>query len=717
MAWRLLLRLRLWLAGLTLLALSAACAEDSATTRPTDHPQNGVSTAKILVVETGFYRLPLGRLARVGLAETDLATGNFSLTLGGAEIAYLLLNDSLIFYGQAPASRYAPYAAYVVALGRPGQRMATALAPLADGQPLAAVSYTAHFEENMLYDSRASAVGDEAPKMAADEPWFWKTIQVNQKVELTFELPASPTALPATLEVALRGISHNDQVELDHDLDVLINDALLGAIRFDGGTAYLARLAVPAGLLRQGTNSLVLDNSAAGAALVDISHLDWFEIQYQARPQLIDGRLRLSNVSGVVSSEEWPTESLIFDLGAPERPQLWQEWQQAGGSAHLALSATTPVEVVTPDGFLSPSAVVPWQPGQWASPNQAADLIIITPQAFAPHLEPLVAARQEQELRVVVVPVEELYDEFGGGTPGPEAIQAFVGYAVEQWRPPQSRYLLLVGEATYDYRGYLEGGPDNVVPAPMVRVDYSGETVSDNRLADVDGDAVPDLAVGRWPVDDADQVARLVERTLAYERRSAASSALFAVDPSSLQFAAFNRNLLQAAAFPAEAGLTLQGPAVSQLADRWNSGAWLLAYVGHGSLDRWGKSNLFANEAVAQLDQEAAGAIVLHFTCLSGYFAHPELNSLAEELLLSDNGPALQVASTGLTLSNYQYDFAVNLLRQLQDPAVVRIGDALLAAKQSLDIPGNKYLREIADVFGLIGDPSARISRPAAFVE
>jgi hypothetical protein len=71
----------------------------------------------------------------------------------------------------------------------------------------------------------------------------------------------------------------------------------------------------------------------------------------------------------------------------------------------------------------------------------------------------------------------------------------------------------------------------------MVPVQFSGETVSDSRLVDIDEDMRPDLAVGRWPVDDIRDVESLVKRTLAYEQGTAVDTALFTIDGTDPQFA------------------------------------------------------------------------------------------------------------------------------------------------------------------------------------
>ena len=104
---------------------------------------------------------------------------------------------------------------------------------------------------------------------------------------------------------------------------------------------------------------------------------------------------------------------------------------------------------------------------------------------------------------------------------------------------------------------------------------------------------------------------------------------------------------------------------------------------------------------------------MLQFTCLSGQFAHPEVESLSETLIKHESGPVLLIAATSLTLSTHQEPFAVALLQALQDPAVIRVGDALQFAKGTLDTQNSPGLQEISDTFGLLGDPSALIVRPA----
>lgn len=686
----------------------AACGRDEKQTI------EQVDRVKLAIANPGIYRVTVDELRDAGLDLTDLDAQRPALTTGGQSIPYLIDSDAIIFYGAAADSRFANVKSYIVATDAEGVLMREANAVSSDGPEVKAVHQTIHLEENRFYDPRAIQPG-------VDEVWFWETIRnlgASNQFELTVMLPDVVENAAADLRVNLYGATYDNGVDGDHTFDLIVNGQKVETVQWDGQTHFTADVMIPSGVLKAGDNTIVIDNSAEGATLLDIMLLNWLELTYEMPTAAFADAIEFTDVSGVVTLDA--NDLVVLDIADPNAPVRISS-SVIGDTDTFAVTDVMRITAADSRALKQPAAMEPLLPTTWREAANQADLLIVTTAALAPELEPLVAAREAEGITTSVVPVEEIYDAFGYGDPSPDAINAFVTYAVAQWESPAPAYLLLVGDATTDTRGYLAQRPDNpieppanIVPSPLIAVSHSGETVSDARLADVDGDLMPDLAVGRWPVADANEVRDLVSRTLAYENGVSADTALFTMDGTSSEFSSFTSRLLEEATFPAGDATLLDGPTAQTVADNWNDGAWLISYVGHGSLDLWGKDEVFSAEQVSAIADDAVAPIVLQFTCLSGQFAHPETESLSEVLIKHESGPVLLVAATSLTLSSHQEPFAVALLQALQDPSVERIGDALQRAKASLNPSDNPGLQEISDTFGLLGDPSAKIVRPGS---
>lgn len=682
------------------LSLLAACRSEDAL--PPIVGEVSGSQIKIEVAENGMVQVSLADLQKAGLAVESLADTDFSLRQAGTAVPTHILNDNLIFYGQASASRYTNIRPYILTVGEKGTVMEET-AVTGSGPSLSEIPQTLHLEKNQRYLSQTRQ-DDQS------DVWFWQTIGQGQKVLLTFELAAVSDG-PAALRLRLQGTTYNPEVDPDHDFDLSLNGQMLETIRWDGETAYTSDTAVPAGLLKTGQNELILDNEIPGAAFLDIMELNWLELDYLAPGTAVNDRLQFSQTDSPVTLNGFSGQPLIFNIGDPDAPQRLTGWAYDNEQVQIAVNPGMTIAAVGPRGYLAPAAITPVRQSDWRNPDNQADLIIITTDELAPAMAPLIEARQAQGLSVALIPAAEIYDEFGYGAASPESIQTFVAYAYENWTEPRPSYLFLVGDATTDYYNYQGNAPRNQIPSLLVPVEFSGETVSDSRLADVDGDMKPDLAVGRWPVSAVTEVKALVARTLAYEGGTAVNRALFATDGTEAQFAAIASRIWSESGLTDEDAILLNGAKAGEVTAEWNQGTWLTTYIGHGSVERWGKEDIFFPEAVSGLNA-ATPPIVLQLTCLTGLFAHPELTSLSETMLLHEQGPVLIIAATSLTLSSYQEPFALSLLQNLQEPGNGRIGDAFQAAKRSLAIENNNGLREISDTFVLLGDPSARIIRP-----
>ena len=79
----------------------------------------------------------------------------------------------------------------------------------------------------------------------------------------------------------------------------------------------------------------------------------------------------------------------------------------------------------------------------------------------------------------------------------------------------QCRLVVLVGEGSYDFRNRKNHG-DCLIP-PLMIATPAGLFASDAPFADVTGDRVPEMAVGRLPVRNGAELARVTRKIKAYE--------------------------------------------------------------------------------------------------------------------------------------------------------------------------------------------------------
>ncbi len=127
--------------------------------------------------------------------------------------------------------------------------------------------------------------------------------------------------------------------------------------------------------------------------------------------------------------------------------------------------------------------------------------------------------RASQGLRAMRVDVQDVYDEFGYGIVGIDAIHDFLAYAYGHWQAPAPSYVVLMGDGHYDPKDYYGYGRINYVPAYLAPVDpWMGETAADNRYVSLVGDdALPDMMLGRISVNSSAEAAVEVNKIIAYE--------------------------------------------------------------------------------------------------------------------------------------------------------------------------------------------------------
>ena len=502
--------------------LLAACRSD-APRQP--NPSGPAAAVKVMVEHDGIYAVPAAALRQAGLDLTALQPGALALTRAGRPVAFQLVgrgkNQEVRFYGEAPGSdAYAGRSVYwlapIASVGDASGGIAARDAAPASVASAAVVTATVRAEEQVQYDGMAAA---------GEDRWLWQTIFAPSEIQVPIQAPHAAEG-EAVLRVRLVANS-SAPVDPDHHLNISLNGALVADERWDGSGAHVITATVPSGTVRSGENTLSIKAPGDTGAPADSVVLDWVELTYPRALALDQGELAFGGQAAAYNLTASGELAALWDITDPAAPVALSDYDRQGDQVRFA-SDGTPRRFIaaTAAGLRKPAAVIPAAEADLRDWQGGADLIIVTVPQFREALQPLVDARQGQGLRVAVVDVNQVYDTFSAGVPGPEAIRAFVQHARSHWTSPVPRYLLLAGDASYDPRGYLKGAETDLVPTKLVRTSFSGWTASDvwYALPDDSDDALPALAVGRFPAQTAEQLATMVGKTLDYERSDRAAS-------------------------------------------------------------------------------------------------------------------------------------------------------------------------------------------------
>ncbi|HEY7697330.1 MAG TPA: C25 family cysteine peptidase, partial [Vicinamibacteria bacterium] len=563
-------------------------------------------------------------------------------------------------------------------------------------------------EENKYY---------QAGLLDAPDLWLWDLVSGGETKPFTFEVSAlhAGDAEPS-LEVRLQGAS-DFLADPDHHVRLCVNGVYLAEASWNGKEARTVAADVPLSVLREGENVLEIENVGDTDAAYSMVMVDGFSLSYPRRPvaeaSSLSGAFRASGVTEVTGLGAGAS---VLDLTA-ESPR-WLRAALGRDMARFEVVASHRYFVAGRDAILRPGIRLTRSP-RILGGTHSASYLAIGPRSYLDAASDLLRLRRKQGLRVEAVATEDIYDELGYGEKRPEAIRDFIAYAYDSWGSPTAplRYVLLLGDGTYDFKNYSGLGARNEVPPLMVRTRYLW-TASDPTLAAVHGeDPLPDLAIGRLPASSEDEVRIVVSKIVAYEtatRGLEGPVVLVTDNPDSAgDFDADAREI--ATYVPRDrdvrfVSLSQEGVAATRasIQSAFDEGASIMSYLGHGGIQLWASENLMDTSAVPLLARQEGEPILLTMNCLNGYFHFPYFDSLSEALVEADGrGAVAAISPTGLSLDEPAHLFHREMMKALFDPRHERLGDALLAAEGAYAETG--AFPELLRIYHLIGDPALKL--------
>jgi len=701
-------------------ALNAFPPKDRTALRaPAESAAGRPGVAKLGVREDGLYFVTTGEMASwMNVPESQvrslLQNRQLSLQNLGQDVAYYPAPDQsgLYFYGQKPASSYTKDNVYWLQQSRLFR--GTVMGVVSGGSPTSSSTATSFTDFQKREENKIALTSMEADP--ASDFWYWDYVggAGSKTFSLGLENPAAGNDM-ATLRIVGRGTTTEE-----HPLKVTVNGFVIGEATPVGTARFSVELPVAQSALVRGANDVTVTRTPRDGASEGGVFIDSFELVYQRQNRASGDSLTILGETNSVLTVGGFTKSdvRVLDVSNARMP-AWVSGVTVAGSGDFSASFVP----AGPDSryFLASSAAL--RKPAWATnatqsnlrdASNDAQYLVIAPAAFEPAAQALAAYRSALRSRVVIL--EDIYDEFSYGLATPEAIRAFLAHAAATWSS-KPRYVALLGNGTFDYRDDWGKG-DNFLPPMLVNTTPGGLFASDNALADVDGDGVPDLAIGRIPILSNEQGFAYVRKVTAHEKSSGSwtSRALLVADlPDSINYKAQSdvvAGLLPAGYQKSTVYLTDHaiGEARQLFASSLASGVGLVNYMGHGGTDRMAKSGILTLEDVPSLVNRDRFPVLSALTCVLNRYEYPAYASLGELLTLKEDGGAIAVwSSTGYSFPEAAEPLNETLFKAYQTGRQP-VGDAILSALRQYAAQGHtaNHLR----TYTLIGDPAALTTTP-----
>lgn len=412
--------------------------------------------------------------------------------------------------------------------------------------------------------------------------------------------------------------------------------------------------------------------------------LDWLEVDYARRLELegagqLEFRARDSGILDI-SIGGADAATFVLDVSNPFNPKRVVDGTVANGRLALRLAPGGRARYwCARPGQLRDSVLVDRRtPGNLRAPGEQADYYIICPDEFYDGAQLLVRHRDGNiagiaNARVRAARLSEIEDDYGFGWAEPGAIKRFL-----QAKTPA--YVLLAGDATYDYRNILKLAAGPSVPAYETGYDIDPEVYGraakalDAWYADLEGTGnSPDLILGRLTARSPVEFRAFVDKVQRYETQPpgywmkrfillADDEYLGTVtrrDPIGFQHitgceamgrtAGDNYDLVKL--YLTEWQLGDRTRAAVGLENELGRGALFWCFYGHGAGFQICHEKALEISKVRSLRAGSRQAVAFFGSCGVGRFEDTRYESIAEELARFDQGCIATVGATKATES------------------------------------------------------------------
>jgi len=588
--------------------------------------------------------------------------------------------------------------------------------------------------EASLFDG---ATEPDSAALTTGDPWYdTQLLAINSavSVDYTFDFE-EPIDLErdGALDVLLFGSIDLPDERDDHHTRVTVNGVVVDDVTFDGLTEHRTRINLPAGLLKQTGNivtvtvvgdtglfaDLVLVDQVSVSALSALKGKQRFDYPEQSDVQ--GYQLQMASSSGDAQAYAYNSDGALSAINVTQQGDT------------VAFTGLPVIERLATQTRYAVAAQNAWPTadnitlvrGQDLHSKENDYLIVAHPTFIGEDLNEFVAFKTEQGYNVNVIDWLDIVNTYGHGNDTPKALDNFLKSANQSLgaQTLSTPNVLLVGGHTHDFFGITNENIVNFIPSHYRPVNVFEYTATDNPYADLDGDNIPEIAIGRWPVRSVDDLKLIIKKTKDWHQNrqdKTFQDALLIAQAPDGQNLSFSKQLDGRVDIPLQQtdeinqiqklyleSYRSSGNVIAdvrnEIATAINDGVDLVSFNGHGSPISWGFQGVVNTNFIRNLDNAGKPILLMPLACYITHYESVSSNTLAHQWLFSGDRGAAAIHGPSV-LGQYRENgiFAERYLRFAKQSKTV--GEAILKAKKEMG-SNNQMLHNWA----YLGDPTLPI--------
>ncbi len=604
--------------------------------------------------------------------------------------------------------------------------------------------YFEHKENNQVYfAANTDDLSNQLPNWLKNKTWYFtQTVWLYSNTTRNYNFNATDFIVNKTAKFYYKAVSGGSNISTNaHQLTLKVNSVLLDSQSINRSEQVLLSGELNTNLFTANPNVLSVKNYANGTN-PNVVSIDWYDIEYPRYLKLQNNFLLFTVpddiTNGLMTIKIQGAAAANYEI-YKVKPYLKKIENYQTISNQLLFTDTVRIGdqyiVQTPESIGEPVYYYKKQFVNLRSNNAQIDYLAIThPKFFSSAQNYVNSVSSMYEVTSDLISVEDIFDEFSFGYPQPEAIRLFTNVTYVNRESPKPQYLLLIGDANYDYKLYrfksdgVKGG-GNYVPG-------FGNPISDNWLVVWDESVVPvpQLKVGRIPINKSEELDFYLtkvqnnfnQRFDEWNKEYLFFSGGRANEPGEIaMLKGVNDQVINNFVKPeplygayshfykTSDPMTDFGPYTpDQISTAIKAGGVFISYIGHSGTATWDNS---ISEITQLKNNVNRNPLITDFGCSTNKFAEPDIVSFGERFLINQDGQAigyignssLGFTSTSLTLPIYFYGEIIN-----SSDKEVGAGHLSSKIKMFNNLGSSPVYKLFALTNTLLGDPIIKIKIP-----